>query len=74
MASWYSRFRRPCLRSVLVLQQGALVQKANWLEFTRDTEFTSPSAAAAVVNGGNANGLIAWKTEDGKTIKELEAE
>lgn len=56
-----------------LLQQGALVQKENWLEFTRDTEFTSPSAAAAVIHGGNANGLIAWKTEDGKTLKELEA-
>jgi hypothetical protein len=56
-----------------LLQQGALVQKENWLEFTRDTEFTSPSAAAAVIHGGNANGLIAWKTEDGKTLNELEA-
>jgi len=43
-----------------------------FLEFARDTEFTSPSAAA-VVHGGNANGLIAWRTEDGRTLKELEA-
>jgi hypothetical protein len=40
--------------------------------FTKDTEFTSPSAAAAVVHGGGANGLTAWKDEGGKALKELE--
>jgi len=42
------------------------------LVFTRDEEFSSPSAAAAVVHGGHANGLIAWKNKDGKTLKEIE--
>ncbi|MDY3118670.1 MAG: GIY-YIG nuclease family protein [Peptoniphilus sp.] len=41
---------------------------------TRDLLFSSPSAAAAFVAGGSANGLIEWKTEDGRTLKELEAE
>ncbi|MBM3319264.1 MAG: DUF4357 domain-containing protein [Candidatus Eisenbacteria bacterium] len=31
------------------------------------------SAAATVIHGGSANGLVAWKTKDGKTLKELEA-
>jgi hypothetical protein len=35
-------------------------------------EFASPSAAAAVVHGGHANGLTAWKDASGKTLKELE--
>lgn len=56
-----------------LLQQGVLVRKTDFLEFIKDTEFTSPSAAAAVVKGGNTNGLTAWKTEDGRTLKELEA-
>jgi hypothetical protein len=43
------------------------------LKFTRDSEFSSPSAAATVVHGGSANGLHAWKSKDGKTLKELEA-
>jgi hypothetical protein len=36
------------------------------------TEFSSPSAAAAVIHGGSANALIAWKTDDGKSLKQLD--
>jgi len=42
------------------------------LVFTNDHEFTSPSLAAAVVRGGASNGLKAWKTKQGKTLKEIE--
>jgi len=34
--------------------------------------FNSPSYAAAFVIGGHVNGLTAWETPDGKTLKELE--
>ncbi|MBI4469511.1 MAG: GIY-YIG nuclease family protein [Acidobacteria bacterium] len=54
-------------------EEGALVVKAGSLLFTRDVEFSSPSAAAAVIHGGHANGLIAWKDRDGKTLKQLES-
>ena len=40
--------------------------------FTRDYIFTSPSLAAAVVMGRNANGRTEWKTEDNKSIKNIE--
>jgi hypothetical protein len=60
------------LRQQLVAD-GVLAQRDGHYEFTKDTEFTSPSAAAAVVHGGGANGLTAWKTSDGKTLKELGA-
>lgn len=52
---------------------GTLTVKTDHLVFSRDTEFSSPSAAAAVIHGGHANGLIAWKNKDGKTLKELES-
>lgn len=39
-----------------------------------DVLFNSPSYAAAFVIGGHANGLTEWKTEDGRTLKEIEAE
>lgn len=52
---------------------GVLVANSKHLTFARDTEFSSPSAAAAVVHGGHANGLTAWKDRDGKTLKEIEA-
>lgn len=46
-----------------LLAEGTLAPHGEHLIFTRDTEFTSPSAAASVVHGGGANGLTAWKRE-----------
>ncbi|MBH0181905.1 MAG: GIY-YIG nuclease family protein [Nitrospira sp.] len=56
-----------------LVRDGTLVQDGDCLRFTRDAEFSSPSAAATVIHGGSANGLLAWKNKDGKTLKELEA-
>jgi hypothetical protein len=58
---------------VSLKSDGALVEDANRLVFSRDVEFASPSSAAAVIHGGHANGLTAWKNSDGKTLKELES-
>jgi hypothetical protein len=55
-----------------LMDEGTLRKEADFLRFARDTEFSSPSAAAAVVHGGTANGRTAWKNKMGKTIKELE--
>ena len=54
--------------------EGILQAQIDRLIFTTDAEFTSPSAAAAVIHGGHANGLLAWKTKEGKTLKEIESE
>lgn len=54
-------------------EEGSLAIAADSLVFTRDVEFTSPSAAAAVVHGGHANGLTAWKDSEGRTLKQIEA-
>lgn len=54
-------------------EEGALAVKEDHLLFTQDVEFSSPSAAAAVIHGGHANGLISWKNKDGRTLKELES-
>jgi hypothetical protein len=56
-----------------LIEDGTLVKHGEHFVFTRDAEFSSPSAAATVVHGGSANGLLAWKTRSGKTLKELEA-
>ena len=52
---------------------GVLSEAWDHLVFTADHEFSSPSAAAAVVHGGTANGRTAWKDAQGRTLKELEA-
>lgn len=54
-------------------EDGTLQEQPNHFVFTRDTEFSSPSAAAAVIHGGHANGLIAWKDKNGRTLKEIES-
>jgi hypothetical protein len=47
-------------------------ERMDRLIFLSDYEFSSPSAAAAVIHGGQANGLTAWKDSKGITIKEKE--
>ena len=55
-----------------LIQEKTLVEQEGLYVFVKDVEFTSPSAAAAVVHGGSANGLTAWRTVEGKTLKEIE--
>ena len=55
-----------------LLDGGALVEQGGKLVFTRDVEFSSPSAAAAVVSGGPTAGPKAWKDRHGTTLKDLE--
>lgn len=53
------------LRDDLV-KQGKLVPKDDKLfEFAEDVEFSSPSAAAAVIAAANRNGRISWRLQDG---------
>lgn len=55
-------------------EEGSLTTEQDHLLFTKDVEFSSPSAAAAVIHGGQANGLTAWKNSKNKSLKEIEAE
>ncbi|MGE0644264.1 MAG: GIY-YIG nuclease family protein [Nitrospira sp.] len=55
-----------------LIADGTLIERDGFLMFTKDSEFTSPSAAAVVIHGGSANGLTAWKTSDGKSLKLLD--
>lgn len=55
-----------------LIQDMTLVEQDGAYVFTKDVEFSSPSAAAAVIHGGSANGLTAWKDQHGRSLKELE--
>ena len=57
-----------------MITDGTLVQHEGFYKFTKDVQFASPSAAAAVIHGGSANGLTAWKTKDGIQLKQLDEE
>jgi hypothetical protein len=56
-----------------LLKDGVLVAAAGHLLFTKNHEFSSPSAAAAVIHGGTANGRTAWKDLGGQTLKQIES-
>ncbi|MDP1727264.1 MAG: GIY-YIG nuclease family protein [Bacteroidota bacterium] len=55
-----------------LINEGVLVNKGEYFEFSDDYIFSSPSTAAVMVMGRNANGLTEWKNKDGKTLKEFE--
>jgi hypothetical protein len=56
----------------LYIEEGLLSVESDCLMFTKNYEFTSPSAAAAIICGGSANGLTAWKNRNGVALKDLE--
>lgn len=56
-----------------LIAQNVLVSKGEYFEFSDDYIFSSPSTAAVMVMGRNANGLTEWKQKDGKTLKEFES-
>lgn len=55
-----------------LIGEGVLAYKGDYFEFTDDYIFSSPSTAAVIVMGRNANGLTEWKSKDGKTLKDFE--
>lgn len=57
-----------------LLRTGVLVPEGGQLRFAPAYAFSSPSAAAEVLQGRAANGTLEWKTPEGKTYKEWEAE
>jgi hypothetical protein len=56
------------------LQKSGILKQRNaqFLEFTEDYEFSSPSTAAAVLVGASINGRDFWKNPEGISLKELQ--
>jgi hypothetical protein len=55
-----------------LIENKTIIKSENGLVFDKDYEFSSPSTAAAILMGRNANGLKEWKLKSGKTLKEYE--
>ena len=60
------------LRAALC-DKGILIREGDHLRLVKDYEFSSPSAAAAVLLGRASNGRLDWKSADGRTLKDLQA-
>ena len=54
-------------------EEGVITPKNDLLVFKEDYLFTSPPAAAAVIMGRNANGLLEWRLVGGESLKEVES-
>lgn len=55
-----------------LLDEGVLGNQNDEIIFMEDYIFGSPSTAASVLMGRNANGLTEWKNQRGVTLKEFE--
>lgn len=55
-----------------LINEGVIIQKDDYFEFSEDYIFSSPSTAAVIVLGRNANGLMEWRLKDGTTLKDYE--
>lgn len=62
LSNSFKNFRDELLKKEIIINN----------QFTEDFIFSSPSYAAAIVMGRNANGLTEWKTSDGRILKSLE--
>jgi hypothetical protein len=57
-----------------LIDNKVIKKKNGTLEFCEDYVFSSPSTAAVIVMGRNANGLTEWRLKDGTTLKTFESE
>ncbi len=55
-----------------LLASGVIVSEGDKLAFAQDYVFGSPSTSAGVIMGRTANGRDTWKTEDGRTLKQVQ--
>ena len=53
---------------------GVLPRFGGNIVFSRDYEFGPPSTAGGMVRGGNTSGLIQWKDQSGRTLKEIDGQ
>lgn len=66
MHSYIDDIRQSLINREILSQQGSQ------LSLQQDYPFNSPSQAAAVMLGRNANGRIEWKSKSGETLKEIQ--
>ncbi len=57
-----------------LFENEVIVEDGDKLVLTQDYVFSAPSLAAALLLGRTANGLKEWKTETGKSLKDIESE
>lgn len=54
-----------------LVDAGVLIETEGHLVFTRDHVFKTPSGAADIIFGRNANGWVKWCAADGRTLDDM---
>jgi len=57
-----------------LIDNGTIVKVGEKLKFINDYLFSSPSAAAMVIMGRSANGLMEWKNTSGQILRDIESQ
>lgn len=57
-----------------MIEEEIIFEKNGKLFLKKDYIFSSPSSAAMIVMGRSANGLVEWKTKEGKILRDVESE
>lgn len=68
LSTGYVKLRKQLIESNIIVKGNG-----DTLLFTKDQLFTSPSQAAAIIVGYSINGRHVWKTNEGDTLKKIEA-
>jgi len=55
-----------------LIASDAVELNGEWFTFLTDQLFSSPSAAANYLTGSSNNGWIDWRTDDGRTLQDVE--
>lgn len=69
-----SKCTNSCPKHVLKLRESHKDKINSDYILTEDLLFTSPSTAAGFVGGASLSGMVNWKDENGKTLKEIDEE
>ena len=70
--SWPNADKYVAAQRERLIASGVLVRSGSALAFAEDHIFDSPSGAARIILGRNANGWTVWRTPDGTTLHDLE--
>jgi len=54
-----------------LIENNLLIKKDNYLILQENYKFNSPSEAASIISGREANGWTEWKLENGKTLDDV---
>lgn len=75
--AWATSNPKSAAKRAQLIEEGALTAVGcppNAYRFTRDCVFTSPSDAAGCVRAASGSGRDYWKDEQGRSLKDLEAQ